>query len=258
MHVDYQFQQAGYRAWQRLHEEGKLTAIQDRFWGQKPAEELYELASDPDEVHDLTASPAHQAVLRRMRSALRQHLLAIRDNGFIPEGSPLEGWTATRDASAYPLEKILDFLDVVTQRDPVNLPTLIQHMSEQNEVFRYWSAAGCLMLAPKSAPAQDNLLKLLTDPSPHVQIIAAEALCRLGQSRRALPILTQHLLNDPNPRVRLQAANSLDHLGPLALPALEALNLAAKDEDDYVKRSARYTAAILTAPVIIPGNPPQK
>jgi arylsulfatase A-like enzyme len=245
MHVQYQFQQAGYRAWERLHKEGKLNAVQDRFWGEKPAEELYDLANDPDEVHDLAASPEHRPVLERMRAALRKHLLEIRDNGFIPEGSPLEGWTATRDHAAYPLEKILDLADLATARDPANLPNFIERMSDENEVIRYWAVLGCLMLNEKGAPAKQSLIKATEDHSPHVRVVAAEALCRIGEAERGLAVLSQHLLKHENAKVRLQAANSLDHLGTLAKPAWAQLKMAARDDDDYVKRSVRYTAAIL-------------
>ena len=44
----------------KLHDEGKLTPAQDQFWNRKPPEELYDLQNDPDEVHNLAGSPAHQ------------------------------------------------------------------------------------------------------------------------------------------------------------------------------------------------------
>src|SRR5205085_7790478 len=45
----------------RLHSEGKLTPAQELFMApKKPEEELYDLKSDPDEIHNLAASPKHQ------------------------------------------------------------------------------------------------------------------------------------------------------------------------------------------------------
>jgi len=45
-HVQYMFQQKGYRAWERLHKAGKLNEVQERFWHEKPAEELYGAVDD--------------------------------------------------------------------------------------------------------------------------------------------------------------------------------------------------------------------
>jgi hypothetical protein len=244
-HVQYMFQQKGYRAWERLHKAGKLNEVQERFWHEKPAEELYDLSADPDEVKNLVDSPEHAPVLQRMRAALRAHLLEIRDNGFIPEGSPLEGFVPTRDDAAYPLAKILDFAEVVTQRDAGNLDQFVKSLTDANEVTRYWAALGCLMIREKAAPAKQSLIKAIADASPHVQVIAAESLCHIGETARGVDVLGELLTKHANPKVRLQAANALDHLGDAARPALPALRTAAKDQDDYVKRAAGYTAATL-------------
>ncbi len=148
-HVQYMWQQTGVKVWEQLHKEGKLNAQQDLFWREKPEEELYELASDPSEVKNLAASPEHQQVVNRMRAALEEHMLRTRDNGFIPEGSPLEGYAQGRDASAYPLERILPLANLAIKRDPANLLKLIEAMSDANECMRYWGALGCVMLREK-------------------------------------------------------------------------------------------------------------
>jgi hypothetical protein len=243
-HVQYMFQQAGYRAWERLFKAGKLNEVQARFWGEKPAEELYDLQSDPDEVKNLANSPEHRETLERMRAALRKHMIQTRDNGFIPEGAAAEGWAASRDETAYPLERVMALADLATAREAANLSKFVEGLGDANEVIRYWSALGCLMLRDKAAAANAALATALADPSPHVCVAAAEALCRAGDVDRGLPALRE-LLKHENARVRLQAANSLDHLGPLAKPALPELRAAARDSDDYVKRAARYTAAVL-------------
>ncbi len=244
-HVQYLWEQKGMKVWEKLHQAGKLNQVQNRFWNEKPEEELYDEQTDPDEVNNLAASPTHQEVLNRLRAALYQHMLDIRDNGFIPEGSPLEGYVASRDDKAYPLEKIIAAANLATKRDPANLPRFIQSMNDNNEVIRYWSVLGCLMLKDKAAGAKDALNKAAEDPSKQVRVIAAESLCRIGQSQHALPLLAR-LLKDENPIIRLQAANSLDHLGPIAKPLWAELRIASRDKDPYVKRAARYTAAILT------------
>jgi arylsulfatase A-like enzyme len=244
-HIQYLWEQKGMKEWEKLHQAGKLNEVQDRFWQEKPEEELYDEQADPDEVNNLAHSPAHQEILLRLRAALYDHMLKIRDNGFIPEGSPLEGYAASRDDKTYPLEKIIAQANRATARDPKNLPAFEQDLKADNEVLRYWAALGCLMLKDQATPANAALLEAATDPSPRVRVIAAEALCRTGQPERGLPVLAA-LLKDKDPKPRLQAANTLDHLGPIAKPLWPAIRIATRDKDDYVKRAARYTDAILS------------
>jgi len=244
-YVSYMFQQRSMQVWAEMYQEGKLVGPQKIFWEEKSEEEFYDLQADPSEVKNLIAAPEHQKRIGEMRAALRQHLRAIRDNGFIPEGSPLEGYDASRDPKAYPLERILDECDVVTKRDPANLPRLIQWMDDENECIRYWAALGCVMLCEKAAPAAEALAKRMTDASGSVRVAAGEALCHGGQEAKGVPVLIACLADENNPRVRLQAATALENIGEKARPALAALEKAAGDRDPYVQRAATHTVALL-------------
>lgn len=68
----------------KLHAEGKLTPEQD-FLCQptQPEEELYDLQTDPWEVHNLATStqPEHQATLKRLRGVLDQWITDTHDQG---------------------------------------------------------------------------------------------------------------------------------------------------------------------------------
>ena len=68
----------------RLAEEGKLTPAQAAPYGQRVAEELYDLESDPDEVVNLAEDPAHADVLNEMRAALADWIEDTDDKGQYP------------------------------------------------------------------------------------------------------------------------------------------------------------------------------
>ena len=53
--------------------------------GEKPAEELYDLQTDPDEVNNLADAAEHRETLEKMRKAHREWEKTIRDVGFLPE-----------------------------------------------------------------------------------------------------------------------------------------------------------------------------
>jgi N-sulfoglucosamine sulfohydrolase len=69
-----------------LHRAGKLTPAQARFLdARRPAEELYDLRSDPHELRNLADSPEHRKTLARMRAALKEWIATTGDQGETPE-----------------------------------------------------------------------------------------------------------------------------------------------------------------------------
>jgi arylsulfatase A-like enzyme len=70
----------------RLHDEGKLTPEQDRWFApRKPVEELYDLENDPWEVHNLARDEAHADRLAAMRQMLFEWIEQTGDRGMEPE-----------------------------------------------------------------------------------------------------------------------------------------------------------------------------
>ncbi len=70
----------------KLHEAGKLDAIQERwFTPTKSRQELYDTQADPWEIHNLADEPGHQATLKEMSAALDRWIVDTRDMGEIPE-----------------------------------------------------------------------------------------------------------------------------------------------------------------------------
>jgi hypothetical protein len=248
--LDYMFKARGYQSWARVASEGKLTPATAMFWGEKPSEELYDMAADPDNVRNLAGDPAHREVLETMRAALRRRVLANMDNGFLPEGSPLEGYEASRKPGAYPIERVFALATLASNRDPANLPKLIEALGDPCEPTRWWGAQGCAMLGNKAAPAEAALRKRLDDPSGAVQVAAAEALARQGKADAALPVLERWVRTPAVPAFALQAANVLDRLGEAARPVLpalkEVLQQAAKEKGrQYPERILEHTVAVL-------------
>jgi len=95
-HIDYMEEMPTMREWRRLYKEhmnalspdyGRaLNPVQLLFFApEKPAEELYDVAQDPHEVKNLASSPAHRAVLTRMRQALEAWQKDTGDLGLVPE-----------------------------------------------------------------------------------------------------------------------------------------------------------------------------
>ena len=247
--MDYRFKARGYQSWARVAREARLIPATAQFWGEKPSEELYNLAKDPDNVHNLAAADDHASVLVRMRETLKRHTLAIRDNGFLPEGSVLEGYDASHQSGAFPLEQVYELALLASARETANLPKLMAVLDDANEPVRWWAAQGLAMLGRDAKPAEEPLRRRLEDSSGAVRVAAAEALARIGRLDLALPALERQLSDMSNVAFALQAANVLGRLGPRALPVLPVMKkeLARFSAAD----SARAATAVTTA---LPSN----
>jgi hypothetical protein len=226
------------KAWQRLHDEGKLNDVQDRFFRTKPAEELYDTEADPWEIRNLADDPAQRERLVRMRAELRRWMIEIRDLGFLPEaelrtrfGSTPPHEAVRKDPKSYPLERLIDAADLASRGDP----KCVELLDDPDSAVRYWGAIGCRVMGGPAAPAGGRLSELLIDTSPSVRIAAADALSQLGRVEEALPALARGL-KDENEWARLHAATVLDGLGAKADPVRDTIKAAADDKNEYVRR----------------------
>ncbi len=69
-----------------LHKQGELTPAQQRWMTPtRPAEELYDLENDPDEINNLAEDAAHTTTLKQLRGVLDKWIAQTRDQGHIME-----------------------------------------------------------------------------------------------------------------------------------------------------------------------------
>ncbi|RAK51432.1 sulfatase-like hydrolase/transferase [Phenylobacterium deserti] len=243
----FQWQAKGYQSLETELLAGRLTPVQRRFFEPRPYEELYDVEADPDQVNNLAGEAGSRAKLAELRRALDAHMIAVNDNGFIPEGSPLEGYEASRAPGAYPLKRVMALAEAAGQRDVSNLPAFVKGLSDPNEVIRYWSAQGIIILGPQGAGAAEALeARLAAEPSPQVRVALAEALSQ-GRPEAGVEVLTRLLDTEPSSKVKLQALNALTNLGPAAKPALPLIErLRDTSRHTYVKSRSTYLALKLS------------
>ncbi|MFJ4658853.1 sulfatase-like hydrolase/transferase [Nocardia sp. NPDC088792] len=244
-HQPFAWLAAGYQSWETEHLAGRLNEAQSAFWNTKPGVELYDLHTDPDEVHNLAGNPDYADVEKRLAGALRTHILAVHDNGFLPEGSPHEGYDASREPGVYPLDRVLDIADAVAQQEPGSVAAFHTALADTDATVRRWAAIGILA----SGASDDTTLTLLdavtaTEPDPFVMIPCAEALAR----HRNNPDDVRRLVDfaDPaQPRpIRLEALAALTALPIARLHEHRAAIAASADPNGgYVSGAARYLLA---------------
>jgi hypothetical protein len=255
-HVGYMFVTTTTQVWKRLYDEGKLNEAQSHFWKTKPAEELYDLEKDPDEVNNLANSKGHAKILAQMRQAHRAHVTKIRDVGFLPEGeihNRSKGSTPYEmghDNNKYPFEKIRSAADLASSMNKNELPAITKLLTHSDSAVRYWGALGLLMQEKSGVRhGKESLVKALNDSSLYVRVIAAEALGKYGSKNeiklavKVLGAIADPIKNGCFPS--MIAMNAIDHLDDKAKSLLPLIQSMPRTPTEVDKRFQGYVGRLV-------------
>lgn len=256
-YLNYMFQTPTTQIWKRMYDAGELTPPQTYFWETKPAEELYDLEKDQDEVHNLAESEKHQEVLNELREAQHQKLLAIRDLGFMPEAEihrlsdGKAPYLVGHDPELYPLPEILAMADLASSEKPDCEAELLAGLKSSNDMVRYWAAMGFLIRGKQAvSQAEPQLRKALDDSSKSVRCIAAEALGRYGDPEdvqaAVKTLVSLANLNKDGLYVAMLALNGLDKLEPEKIKsAQKEISQLPLKNDELNRRLRSYVGRLV-------------
>jgi arylsulfatase A-like enzyme len=232
-HVAFQFRTPTTRQWQERFLANDVNPAQAAFWQPHPAEELYDLQVDPDEIRNLANSPTHTAIKARLRSAQQAQAREIVDVGFLPEiellnrRPGLSPYDLARLPGAYPFAEVFAMAELASLGGAAAVPALCEGARASDSAVRYWAVVGLRIQGGANAAALTALRQALGDPAPAVRIAAAEALVRSGpKADRAGALEVLATLADPAKNEALTAftaLGALDALGPVAAPLRERI-----------------------------------
>lgn len=251
--INYMMQNPTAQVWKRMYEAGELKPPQTFFWERKPAEELYDLHSDRDEVNNLAGKAEHAATLEKFRAALKKHTLEIRDVGLLPESEVLRRakgespYEFGHDPKQYDIEKIFAAADEASQ---LNNPAPTKGFADADSGVRYWAAMGVLMRGAAAVESRrEKVRALLADESPAVRVVAARALGQFGNAddlAKALPVLESLASKEKNgAAVSIEALNAIDALGAKAEPLHAALRAMPDNDAKGFPRLNEYPSRLL-------------
>lgn len=258
-HVGYMFQTPTTARWKELYDRGELSPPATYFWETKPAEELYDLRADPDEVSNLigrVTRPDDRKALDRLRQAHQAFTLKIRDVGFLPEHEiharsvGATPYDMGHDDFRYPLRRIMETADIASRMDPDENPALLEALNDGDSAVRYWGALGILMRGEDTVRSfRRPLRQALNDAAPAVRVAAAEGLGRYGNRedvRRSLEVLMEHA--DPERHgayIAMAALNAIGELGAKAAPHLDAIRVLPDKDPNAVGRANGYVSRLI-------------
>ena len=186
----YQWGMPSNKAWDKLVLGGHNT---NPDWKQTfeahPAEMLFDLEKDPDELHDLSTSPEYVETLFKMRQALSEHIRTTGDLGFfLPDSRTGHILYEKVRKEKYPLDELYTLVETAGTATVTSLPMLEEALSSPLPEIKFWGVVGYAKLARekqiKTAP--QTLLKLLQDDNPYIASEAAYAVAYMDKAQEGI------------------------------------------------------------------------
>ena len=181
--------------WYNAYRAGETNLIQSSPFGERPAEELFDIEKDPWNVNNLASVPGYQDILERMRQAEKDWRIKIRDALLIPEdeytyysgkNSKYKSMYDYMHSNDCPFYELIEASELATLGGSEDLDKYVEYMKNDNSGIRYWGVTGLLMLKEQARPAIHALKEAAYDRAGSVATLAAEALYNLGEKDEAL------------------------------------------------------------------------
>ena len=230
----------------------------------RPAEELFVVGSDPEEVHDVATAPGRRADLERLRDSLHAWMRSTRDTGILPEPmlrreAAVSGseWAIFHPgpedeaAAAKRYDAILGAAWAV--REDHRVADFKANLCHADPAVRHWAACGAGWAAVRAADdaaageAAALLRPLLADSEPVVRITTARWVVACGSSADATAAL-QALAADlrtTDPDLRLAAVTALQALGDKGRPLWDGLAELPRIKGDSFNYAAMMKTVIM-------------
>lgn len=221
---NYRYRMAAYREWRDLYDEGKLGSDQRQHFEGKTPERLFNLRTDPHELHNLAADPAHQARLLEMRGALQEKLKSLPDLGFVPENilvaEAMDDPVNYGKTHAAEIRALIDTADLMLHPFSESEAALRDALASDNAMIRYRAVTVCAAYGPDAAELVKPVKDLLDDPAPIVRVQAVEFLGLLGEidPRKPLIEITNGTGDPVEKLIALQSAAFFHNHPALAFP----------------------------------------
>lgn len=247
--LEYLWRMKATQAWEQHHLAGKTDAITGRFFGTKPAVELYDSAGDPDNVVNLADDPAYADDLQRLGLALDKWQRDNYDAGLIPETeivhqSEIAGKTIydlVRDPELYDVKKLQEVSAMALQPTASDLEALQNLLASEDVGVRYWATVGCFHLSATVDAGRidlDAIRNLLADDSHHVRAMAAWALYRCGEQNVARECWNQ-LLRESS-YASLKVLNIINWIGEGPESYADSIKACKFEHGNYITQMKEY------------------
>ncbi len=243
--IQYRLQIPMMQALNKLNHEGNLSEeVAIWFKETKSVEELYDTKTDPDELNNLAADPAHGKKLEDMREVFLSWQKTKYDLGLIPEaelfrlqeeqGMPVYDYL---HSTPHYYAKIQEAANKSLFPDG-NQDVLLTTLRDTIPSVRFWAAKGLGNATQISPDVIASLKQMKQDEIPVVRVAAAYALIKAEAKNEGIAILREVMQTAPAIS-RSFAANMAGSMPEESVALLNLLSELVNDGDGYVSSAAK-------------------
>lgn len=215
--------QRNWNAWSDWYDRNRETVgpLHSRFFKPKPLIELYDLESDPWQINNLAAEPAHQTRIVSMDKDLCNWMVKTRDTSLIPEpmwydfvgkNKPFKTIYEYAQSDEFPVAQVLGAAKLASIGDAALLPDYLKMLTDTNPLIRHWAAFGIFQVHKDTPEIQEFLRKMIANDAHSAnRTMAAQALALCGDSDTALKVLMREINMEKDEFKRLLALNALEY-----------------------------------------------
>jgi arylsulfatase A-like enzyme len=221
---NYRYKMLAFEQWRQLHEAGELNEIQSQFFQEKPVEALYDLDSDPHEVHNLAADPQYAEQRNSMRQRLTDRLKSMPDLSFVPEAvlfsEAMPNPVAFGQANKTAIAGLIDTVNLALLPFDEAESKLKDALQSDDPWTRYWAVVACSSFGKAASSLAPLVEKRLVDLEPLVVMRAVEfvAITSEQDPRPSLYRSFQRATNEPEALRMLNTAVFLNDFCDGRLP----------------------------------------
>ena len=233
----YRYRMLLYQEWRDLYDAGKLDPERARFFQPRDPEALYDLETDPFELHNLAGDPQHRRTLLAMRKELATRVKGMPDLSFYPESHLIAtAWdnpTEFGRKHANEIAELVDIADLSLLPFAEAEPEIEVAIRSGNPWKRYWGIVAAGTFGKEAAGWSAPLTTLAkSDPENLVRMRAAEFLGLTGTGD-PVPLLTDVLNDAGSPAETVLILNTMTilHDGPHAYRFPGAKKVVGKFKD---------------------------
>ncbi|UCD52882.1 MAG: sulfatase-like hydrolase/transferase [Phycisphaerales bacterium] len=239
LYNEYRYKQPAYKEWLRLYRTGRLNAEQRQFFEPRPAECLYDLENDPDEVRNLAGDPAHAEVLLELRMLMQRQVKSMPDLSFVPEPVFLKEGKANPvsygQKQKAAIGRLVEIADLTLRPFSEASGLIAQALDSERASERYWGLITCSAFGTKATTFYAKAKELAAnDPSNLVRVRAAEFLGLTGAA-------------DPRPTILAALKRSRDRFEVGLI--LNTVTLLRDGKPGYDFDLNEYSAAVQETPI---------